>query len=640
MENAQSGARALVVGFVLTLGFASLLSLPAEAQLTGAVEGTVTDDSGRPLEGALVEARNVSGAKSATSGKDGTYRIDGLAHGQYDVKASKGGFAPKTVQVTITPLAATGRADFALEPLAMVLSGVVTNAESGQRLADAYVRAWSYNEFGERFEENVTDADGEFAVRFWGSSFNLEISKERFYSHYESIEASDNLSRDFALAPIPKQTARVVGRVVDEAGNGVQAFVQLRPDWEKYGNGGDVVFAEDCPANADCAAPSGNATSASMVRGAPVYDNWNSTVSAEDGRFEMWAYPGFVVVEANRRDYLVDSESLELVEGQTHTVDFRLVPAPPRSVTVKGVVIDAETREPVPGASVSLENPEWADYNYAQASEDGRFTMEARHGYTQLRANAWQYYYIMSPEGEGGREGQRDREYYTWLRTVRTTEGQTVELTIELVPKPRPDSILEGYVVDAESKQAIPGAQVYVSNEDTHDWGEASTDEHGSYRIEVRGGVHVISVSAPGHFSAQELVTVKAKETKRLDVFVQPGEAKQVGWWSPDDYGCGYGEPCPVYAEEGEAFPPTRGRSGAPAPRGGVELGIAQDESAETAADGDFESRGEATYAGSGGGLGPYKPASGEERGAPGFGALLAALGLLGALGLASRRRR
>ena len=81
--------------FVLML---MLLPGAAAAQVTGSVAGIVRDASGAVLPGVTV---TITGAalqrerSSATSGADGTYRIQLVPPGVYDVSADLAGFTPQ-----------------------------------------------------------------------------------------------------------------------------------------------------------------------------------------------------------------------------------------------------------------------------------------------------------------------------------------------------------------------------------------------------------------------------------------------------------------------------------------------------------------------------------------------------------------
>jgi uncharacterized membrane protein YgcG len=61
---------------------------------TGGVQGQVTDESGAVIPGAAVRVTNSAGvAKIATAGADGSFRVVGLAPGQYTVRVTAGGMA-------------------------------------------------------------------------------------------------------------------------------------------------------------------------------------------------------------------------------------------------------------------------------------------------------------------------------------------------------------------------------------------------------------------------------------------------------------------------------------------------------------------------------------------------------------------
>jgi tetratricopeptide (TPR) repeat protein len=79
-------------------------AVPAFAQSTGMVKGTVTDDKGQPVDGAKVTLEMVGGTGrkfETKTNKKGEYIQIGLASGQYKVVAEKDklGSAPATVGV-------------------------------------------------------------------------------------------------------------------------------------------------------------------------------------------------------------------------------------------------------------------------------------------------------------------------------------------------------------------------------------------------------------------------------------------------------------------------------------------------------------------------------------------------------------
>lgn len=80
--------------------FALVCWLPALAQTTSNIEGTVKDPSGAVLPGAEVKATSTSLAieRTTTTNEEGFYRITALPAGNYTITASARGFANSTIQ--------------------------------------------------------------------------------------------------------------------------------------------------------------------------------------------------------------------------------------------------------------------------------------------------------------------------------------------------------------------------------------------------------------------------------------------------------------------------------------------------------------------------------------------------------------
>ncbi|MEP6769422.1 MAG: carboxypeptidase-like regulatory domain-containing protein, partial [Acidobacteriota bacterium] len=67
---------------------------PVLAQTTGGISGRVRDEESRPVTGVLVTARSPSlqGTRTASTDRDGHFRLPALPPGDYDVKAEREGF--------------------------------------------------------------------------------------------------------------------------------------------------------------------------------------------------------------------------------------------------------------------------------------------------------------------------------------------------------------------------------------------------------------------------------------------------------------------------------------------------------------------------------------------------------------------
>jgi hypothetical protein len=86
-----------VLVFMLILGW---MAVPASAQTSGVILGTVKDASGATVPAANITITNTDTieARTVTTGEDGAFRAPGLPPGHYSVKVEKGGF--KTVTET------------------------------------------------------------------------------------------------------------------------------------------------------------------------------------------------------------------------------------------------------------------------------------------------------------------------------------------------------------------------------------------------------------------------------------------------------------------------------------------------------------------------------------------------------------
>jgi outer membrane receptor protein involved in Fe transport len=123
-------AIAAMLGF---LSLAAFSSLGAQGVTTGAIAGTVTDQSNNPLSNAQIQVTNkATGATSvATTRENGRYNVMGLEVGSgYTVTARRIGFAPVTREGVIVTLSNTTRIEFKLTEQAAQISVVTVTASN------------------------------------------------------------------------------------------------------------------------------------------------------------------------------------------------------------------------------------------------------------------------------------------------------------------------------------------------------------------------------------------------------------------------------------------------------------------------------------------------------------------------------
>ena len=189
-------------------------------------------------------------------------------------------------------------------------------------------------------------------------------------------------------------------------------------------------------------------------------------VSAKAERYYPAILPDPVVVQAGE----MTSQNIQLRPIQQ---------VEPGRIT--GLVTDARTGEPVPGAMVSAQS--MGGTRRAKTDERGRYVLkDLRPGAYKVWAKARAYKPANFP------------------RPVVVESGQTVEnIDFALAPKPRKGAIL-GRVTDRKTGLPIPGAVVVAQGE--HGAGRATTDRHGFYKMVVPPGKYHVAARARGYEAA------------------------------------------------------------------------------------------------------------------------------------------
>ncbi|HWH08447.1 MAG TPA: carboxypeptidase-like regulatory domain-containing protein, partial [Candidatus Thermoplasmatota archaeon] len=380
------------------------------------------------------------------------------------------------------------------------------------------------------------------------------------------------------------------------------------------------------------------------TRPAIWYDgDHQSAITGPDGTYRFETYPGPRQVTAHAKGYGQSTLTVQAIENQTVTADLRLEKVPAADAVLVVRVLDARTGAPLRGAGVSLQNTAWSHYAWASTEADGRARLTTLPGWSHVNVHVHgEPVAVDGVESDAiSRSPIGQAQYYAYVKALRLASGEQA-LEVRLEPKPAPTVVLTGYVVDPDAKSGVPNAQVSVWNQDTGDWGSATTDATGSYKLLVRPGHYTMNAWAERHLpGATTFVIAEGEAAKRVDVEAPAGEQR----WAPCIDGCPEPRPMPAYAEDKAAENDGGATTATSAPTlGGAGAGMrATSDVAAT----DQGGRG-AAYQGSGGGLPPYRaedaPADGQGAGStptanvpgPGIAAAVVALGLLA---LATRRR-
>jgi hypothetical protein len=101
---------------------------------TGSIRGYVRDPAGQPMAEVQLSARSIDMGlmRGTATNQSGFYNIPGLRPGPYELTIRRLGFAPQSRAVTVA-IGQTITIDFALQPTATQLSGVVVVAEATEK---------------------------------------------------------------------------------------------------------------------------------------------------------------------------------------------------------------------------------------------------------------------------------------------------------------------------------------------------------------------------------------------------------------------------------------------------------------------------------------------------------------------------
>lgn len=299
---------------VVVEGQTTVQDIALEPLTFGSVDGLVTDAvTGLPIAGARVMLRPVheAGADgdwhwlSAVTGVDGMYFIENVIAGEYEATARAFGYLPNEPVLVSVSDGATSTVDLALDPLAFgSAEGTVTDSATGDPIDGARVsliRNWSGEGSGDQpdwgWNHTVTDENGFYRFD------DVEVSVYRVtafangYTRGEAeIEVLDGQTTVADLALSPLVFGSVEGTVTDAANDEPieRALVVIMPNW---------------------------------MEGIGGHGGWWMARTDENGLYRFDEVPaGEYRMMVFARTFMRGSADLEVLEGQTSTVDFSLEP--------------------------------------------------------------------------------------------------------------------------------------------------------------------------------------------------------------------------------------------------------------------------------------------------------------------------
>lgn len=471
------------VGHVLALTLAGLLLLPAlVAAESGAIDGIVYDNQGRPGIGATIRLLNGQQVLGQTASH---------ASGKFHLAATVPDHAVLQVRHdcctrqnhNITPASSTAPLEIRLTtqkpapPSGAVLVSasvhdtVYKKPVPGARVAIAVKDAETYAEY-----QTTSNALGQFFVEIPPGAGQLQVSKENHQTTWASLTFSQDIHLD---VPLPAGHATLAGQVLDAAG---------RPT-----PNATVQVAHLAP----CTDPACNATHAPSTDASYSHDPGDvvranaQTSSANDGTWHTTIGPGRALISISR-DGQGEQTVLALSPGQRVYLQTRMAPPVAAQAKVIGRIVVAPDANLTVAVLYETTNPSRA--GLVQPDRNGEFSLRVPPGQVILKGYA-------APNPSCGSEcNVTVPGPMLWTVDASRADNVTIDPVnlFALAPEPKTPWTVQGWVRRAENEQTIPGARLLFIEEPSKKYGWAQTGTDGSYRITLTDSHYLVYATGNG----------------------------------------------------------------------------------------------------------------------------------------------
>ena len=399
-----------------------------------------------------------------------------------------------------------------LYPENSVIHGYATDSETGEGISNAEVSVetpsyyWGYWD-GYNYYSNYTytNATGYYEINVPVGSFRMSVYSSGYYTFTVGVYVKEQnavITKNIALEPGLEENSTVKGWVKDLDDNPL-SYIYVR------------VSGKD-------------------ISGHYYY---NSTYTDADGYYEMnlpigdyqinveyyWWYWN----ETYYNDY--HFETLGLYVLQPNSVIWQnLTPVEPLPETsiICGYINDSETGKGIPNANVYISRTDGGYYPWGFGYyEQGYDYWYSNSTYT----NETGYYEINVPEGNFYVSAY-SYEYTSNYTHVYVQPNSVVWVNLTLQPPLPENSVVKGYVTDAETNEPIEWAWVSIHTYYEpgeyygydYYWNYTSTDETGYYEMNLPEGEFEVDVSKSGYESNSTKISVDADSVKWLNITLHP----------------------------------------------------------------------------------------------------------------------
>ncbi|MBV9495001.1 MAG: carboxypeptidase regulatory-like domain-containing protein, partial [Acidobacteria bacterium] len=429
--------------------------------LPGTISGTVTGSGNAPLAGVQVQLVDDQGHVIATTTTDasGHYSFSNIVPGNYTLRFTRDGYVPAT-ESAIVPRNGTVVVNAQLAPVAGSVSGRVLDATTNQPLAGATVTLVS----GSTTRTTTTNSAGQYV--FANVDANVPSTLRATRADY-----FDGAPVSFTLTP----------------GGSLNQDLTLQP---RPGSIGGHVTATDGGALAGVSITLSNAS------GTPI----GTTTTDASGNYAFDSLPpGQYALHFSKAGYDNATASAAVSANQRTTVDQVLSTASvtPQPTSISGVVKDAHSGNPIPGAVVTL-------------TQNGAVRT------TTSDANGEYSFSDVTPNVSATLSASSDDYQPLTTAPFTPTSGSAERHDLSLLPKP---GSLGGIVSDAANNNPLANVLVEVRDEDNNLIASTHTDSLGVYRFaSIAAGSYRVFFSLTGYKNGVALADVAPNRHSIVDM--------------------------------------------------------------------------------------------------------------------------
>ncbi|MGM7701591.1 carboxypeptidase regulatory-like domain-containing protein [Pseudalkalibacillus sp. Hm43] len=561
IENFKPGSYALLVNHVdYQTGKQGFTSLPGEAinldfdliAQPGSLIGTIFDEEGSPLPGALIQvfyADSLQPANRAITDPEGSYVISGLAPGNYTLTMTSSNYKTFTTGAIINANE-TITIDGFLAPDPGVISGTVTGTEGP--LEGAAVKVIDVN--GSSIGSGITDGDGTFSIgNLPVGTFAVTILAANHHSISQGVTISPGEFETLSFTLVP-EPGSIAGTVLDENGtpisgtvinvllngliigsnltdeNGSYSFQDLQPqsyqltaDQPGYGMasiGAVVISNETATANFNLLSIFGVISGTVTDSDGNPLNNKTIYLNVFDQNdsfvYSVLAQPDgtFSIPEVKPGDYLL-TVTTEGYESKTSGVSVEpdevtdlTVPLSVLGGNLSVQVIEDDTSVPIPGVITDIYNETGIPITSGVTDQEGKTTFEKL------------------PEGQVVVSAVAPN-YTNASKGAIIESGVTKETTLAVTPE---TGELQG-TLTAPSGEQLAGVTIQILDSKRSVVTTVLTQTDGGFAVfDLAPGIYTMLINHPGYEQQSLSAYIEAGQTSRNNLIIEsaPGSVEGI----------------------------------------------------------------------------------------------------------------